>query len=1331
MEKNFENDDSVSLSNEVNPSKQYLISGFELDLDALKIHIDQSHIDMLSALGYENVPESMHLLEYVERFIHQEEMERIQKRIAYASERRDDPEYYDRMEVQLKDKSGNVCSCIVNTWSLRPGIIKGVGQNITDLKRVKEIITDQNSSLNSVIESTDDIIFIVKCNGELVVFNNNFKTMMKSFFNVEIFMGMNILPALPDSISEQWTSLIENVSLGNKQNSELSILNEDTFHFEIAANPILVNEEVSSVSFFIKDVTEKWRMSTWDSIENRVFEQLSRNEDMKTVFDSLLNGMKRICPEMHGYVTKKKENEMELAWVSHPSLSENYINKLPLIPIGPLNGSCGLAAYSMQPVYISNIREFECWEPYRDITLLQGFQACHSFPILSKEGMVLGTLGAYYKEIHELTDFEISLFKRAVNVSSVILEKFSFETEVYVKSKQLEELGYSIPGVMYIVKMDKEGNRKFEFVSERVGEFMKVSKQTALDSYSSIIANFFEKDRILFLEKLKISIETKQPLNIEFRLRPEVNPEFHCFNLQCVHRFNDDGSVVTYGSIYDITIQKKVELELKKQREEMKSLIKCLDEVVYVLDENDVFLDVFAEDESLLFKDRNSIVGKKFADVLDSTICDLYLNAKIELLENHESEKFQYAFTRNGEEVNFSSRLIQVNRSSQLIFTARNFTADLRNIEVNKKLSKIIEEASDYARFGSFEFNFITKEVFWSKSIFNILGWADDYSPTELFLKYKEAVHPDDSTVFFDQLKSISDPSQGFEYDLRIKHVDGNYIWFQTKVKVDISPDGSPAYLQGITFDITKRKSYELVMHQKNSLYEAISLLSQELFTDAAILGTVEKILPKIGAASKVNRVYIFKNHPIEDDGVLRFTQILEWNDGLFPAQIDNELMINCSYEELGFGRWIDVLSKGESIVSNISEFPQSEQDILKAQDVVTMAVVPIFLGNEWWGFLGLDECRSPRKWDNGVVELIESISRLIGLALKRKQENTYLSRNRAKYIAAFETMSEAFIITDRDGMHIKSNDAAKKMLGIDGDAKVGVCAILRQNGNVLIHPDGTEFTEDEYPINRVKQNNEIVKNVVMGVKSVTDTISWISVNATPLYDDNDHVLTGLMLVISDVGDKMRLSEKLYESQSQKLKLEERIPHDIATSLDLVTQMMHLQKQFIADENAQLVLEDSASRIQTLKQLHLFSTKENGVEFLRTESFFNATVKKVMEEGNDKGVSLNISLNGSDILLPMNKALPFCIMVNEILSNCSRHAFSGKLTGDISITFKKQGDYFILEVNDNGKGLPKNFDWEKSNTFGFRLIQKLLVQLKGAATVTSEKGCKMMITFPA
>ncbi len=1329
MEKKFEQNDSVSLNSEVNISKQYLISGFELDLDSLIIHIDQAHIDMLNAMGFENVPESMHLLEYVERFTNQEELERIQKRIAYASERRDDTEYYDRMEVQLLDKVGNVCSCIINTWSLRPGVIKGVGQNITDLKKVKEIITDQTASLNSVIESTDDIIFIVKCSGELVVYNNNFNAMMKNFFNVEIFIGMNILPELPDSISQQWTSLIHNGCLGNKQNSELSILKEDTFHFEISANPIIVNEEVNTVSFFIKDVTEKWRMSTWESVENKVFEQLSRNGDMKTVFDTLLTGVKRTCPAMHGYVTKKREGEMELEWLSHPTISEKYTSTIPIIPIDPLVGSCGLAAYTMQPVYISNIREFECWDNYRDIALLQGFQACHSFPILSKEGMILGTLGAYFNTIHDLSDFEISLLKRAVNVSSVILEKYLIENEVYIKSKQLEELGYSIPGVMYIVKMDKDGNRKFDFVSERIGEFMKVSKQTALDSYASIISNLTDESKEMFQQKLKISLETRQPLNTEFRLRPDVNPDFHCFNLQSVHRFNDDGTVVTYGSIYDITSQKKVELELKMQQEEMKSLIKCLDEVVYVLDENDIFLDVFVEDETLLFKERKNIIGKKFADILGSTICDLYLNAKIELLEKQESEKFQYAYVRNGEVVNFCSRLIQVNSSSQIIFTARNFSEELKTIEINKKLSKVVDEASDFARFGSFEYDMTTHEVFWSKSIFNMLGWEINITPKELYLKCLTEIHPDDIVLYEIGLKEAIANDCGFDYDYRMKHANGQYIWFQSKIKIELDDKGVPLFMRGISIDISKRKSYELFIQQKSSLNEAISLLSQELFTDSAILGTVEKMLPKIGAASEVNRVYIFQNHPIQEDGVLRFTQILEWNDGLFPAQIDNELMINCSYEEVGFGRWIDVLSRGESIVSDISEFPQSEQEILKAQDVVTMAVVPIFLGNEWWGFLGLDECRGPRKWDSGVVDLIESISRLIGLALKRKQENNHLSENKAKYKAAFETMSEAIIITDSNGLHINSNEAAKKLLGIEEGEKVGVCAVLRQNGNVLIHPDGSEFSEDEYPINRVSQKNEIVRNVVMGVKTITNEMNWISVNASPLYDV-DSSLTGLMLVISNVGDRISLTEKLSESQSQKQKLEEKIPHDIANSLDLVSQMIQLQKQFITDENAQLVLEESTNQIQTIKQLHLYATKENGKDVLKTESFFNATVKKMMEVGNDKGISLNVSLNGSDILLPMNKALPFCLIVNEMLSNCIRHAFSGKLTGDIAITFKKQGEYLILEVSDNGKGLPKNFDWEKSNTFGFRLIQKLLVQLKGAATVTSDKGCKMMLTFP-
>lgn len=882
MEKVLEQQDAGTISSELNVSRKYLISGFELDLDTLSIHIDQPHIEMLNALGHEHVPDTLHLLEYAERFIHADDFENIQNRVAYANVHRDDPNCYDRMEVKLMDASGQICFCIVNTWRLRPGIIKGMGQNITDLIRAKDFIQEKSES--------------------------------------------------PDTV----------------------------------------------------------------------------------------------------------------------------------------------------------------------------------------------------------------------------IDKYSIEDEVYFKSKQWEDLEYSIPGVLFILKMDIEGRRKVDFVSERINEFMMVSKQAALDSFSSFISGLDENDQIIFNEKLNFSLENKLPLDTEFRLRPELKPEFHCYMMQAEHRFNEDGTVVTYGSIHDITTQKKVELEVRKKHDDMLPLMKCLDEVVYVLDENDVFLEAYAEDTSLLFMDKSKMVGMNFADIFEGSVCDAYLNAKIELLEKNESENFQYSFVRNGELMNFSSRLIQVKESARLIFTAKNFTAELQDIENNKKFSKIVEEVSDSARFGFFTFDIATKEVFCSKNLSGMLGWDDNLSSTDLYSKFLESVHSDDVSQFEVYLREASESGRGYEWQHRLKNKNGEYIWFHSKLKTESDTFGNSLRLQGVSIDITQRKSQELMIQQKNSYYKA-----------------------------------------------------------------------------------------------------------------------------------------------------------------------------------AFETMSEAVVITDANGMHVDSNDAAKYLLGFSEGQDVDVCNVLKQNGNVLIDKDGDEFSEAENPFNRVMLKNEIVKDVLMGVKSVDGAIKWASLNASAFNLSGEKDASGIALVFSNVDDKISLTKKLKESINLNGLLEKQIPSKVAFGLELTAQMLHLQKQFLTNDDAQVVLGKSASQIHALKQLYLFKEKANGLDMLNTASFFNAIVKKVLEEGNDKGVSLNVSLNTSNIQLPFNKALPLCLIVNEILSNSLRHAFEGKLTGDIRISFRRQGDYFIFELSDNGKGLPKQFNWEKSNTFGFRLIQKLLIQLKGAATFASDKGCKMMITFPA
>ncbi|MBL0096879.1 MAG: hypothetical protein IPP46_10575 [Bacteroidetes bacterium] len=228
----------------------YLVAGWELDLDHLIFYLDSLHKDLLLGLGYENIPDSLTLLEYAERYVYPEDVKVVQERYEFALSSKEDTSYTDRFELRLKAVDGKVYYFLINSWLLRPGVIRGQGQNITDLKSAHHLIEDTSASLKSVIENTDDYIFIAKCSGELVAFNTNFRTILSDFYGINIEVGENILQVIPEVLYKQWTPLLFGACEGNKQIKELDIqLNNIWYHIEISVNPIFKNETVSSVSF--------------------------------------------------------------------------------------------------------------------------------------------------------------------------------------------------------------------------------------------------------------------------------------------------------------------------------------------------------------------------------------------------------------------------------------------------------------------------------------------------------------------------------------------------------------------------------------------------------------------------------------------------------------------------------------------------------------------------------------------------------------------------------------------------------------------------------------------------------------------------------------------------------------------------------------------------------------------------------------------------------------------------------------------------------------------------------------------------------------------------
>lgn len=173
-------------------------------------------------------------------------------------------------------------------------------------------------------------------------------------------------------------------------------------------------------------------------------------------------------------------------------------------------------------------------------------------------------------------------------------------------------------------------------------------------------------------------------------------------------------------------------------------------------------------------------------------------------------------------------------------------------------------------------------------------------------------------------------------------------------------------------------------LRRRDSILDAISNVAENFLRSDDIETSINTMLAYLGKATEVSRVYIFANHQ-DDHGTLCMSQKYEWCTPGVTPQIDNPELQNLSYQEF-FERWVEMLSRGKAIYGNVSSFPQAERDILEPQDILFLVVVPIFCGDDWWGFIGFDECERERYWSELDIRALNAVATMMGNAMHRRQ---------------------------------------------------------------------------------------------------------------------------------------------------------------------------------------------------------------------------------------------------------------------------------------------------------------------------------------------------------
>jgi two-component sensor histidine kinase len=174
---------------------------------------------------------------------------------------------------------------------------------------------------------------------------------------------------------------------------------------------------------------------------------------------------------------------------------------------------------------------------------------------------------------------------------------------------------------------------------------------------------------------------------------------------------------------------------------------------------------------------------------------------------------------------------------------------------------------------------------------------------------------------------------------------------------------------------------------------------------------------------------------------------------------------------------------------------------------------------------------------------------------------------------------------------------------------------------------------------------------------------------------------------------------------------------------------LQLQSGYIKDPALVNVFRDSQSRIKSMALIHEKLYQSNTLAKVEMESYIRELARTLLSTYNSRNADIRINIQVEEVFLDINSAVPCGLIINEVISNACKHAFTGRDKGNIDIVFEKKGEQFHLVVKDDGVGMPDNTDFSKLKSLGMNLVQALASQLGATLEIKTLSGVSFSIVF--
>jgi two-component sensor histidine kinase len=215
-----------------------------------------------------------------------------------------------------------------------------------------------------------------------------------------------------------------------------------------------------------------------------------------------------------------------------------------------------------------------------------------------------------------------------------------------------------------------------------------------------------------------------------------------------------------------------------------------------------------------------------------------------------------------------------------------------------------------------------------------------------------------------------------------------------------------------------------------------------------------------------------------------------------------------------------------------------------------------------------------------------------------------------------------------------------------------------------------------------------------------------------------------------EIAERKRAEERIKASLQEKEVLLKEIHHRVKNNLQVISSLLYLGSKNIEGREALEMFQESQHRVRSMALVHerLYQSKDlTRVEFAE---YIRGMANYLLRSYRVNSNIIQLKINVDNVSLGLDTAIPCGLMINELVSNSLKHAFTDGKEGEIRIELHSDSEgECTLMVSDDGVGLPKDLDFRETESLGLQLVNTLVDQLEGTIELNRSDGTTFEITF--